>query len=125
MQALSQESLAGNAFRVLGLPASAGQAEIDSAARRMRIWTNPAQVPPTPWDLPWLGPLPRSRPDIEFALARLADPVSRINQRLFWFAENSSIRPSHPPGRIFGRLLKPAGRPAPHTTPRWIAWLVR
>jgi len=108
MQALSQENLAGNAFRVLGLPAGAGQAQIDAAARRMRIWTNPAQIPPTPWDLPWLGSLPRSRSDIELAVARLTDPVSRINQRLFWFAENGAAQTAQPRGRIFGRILKPA-----------------
>jgi hypothetical protein len=86
MQPVTLRSLAANAYRTLGLSASAGQAAIDAAARRMRIWPDPSRIPPTPWDLPRLGPLSRSRNDIEQAVARLHDPASRAEQRLLWYA---------------------------------------
>jgi hypothetical protein len=86
MQALTAERLRANAYRTLGLSASAGQADVDAAARRMRIWPDPARIPPTPWDLPFLGPVARSRGDIEQALARLNDPASRVEERVLWYA---------------------------------------
>jgi hypothetical protein len=85
MQPLTRDRLAANAYRTLGLSASAGQAAIEAAARRMRIWADPARVPPTPWDLPQLGPLSRSRSDVEHAVARLVDPASRLEDRLLWY----------------------------------------
>ena len=85
MQALSRHRLTGNAYRVLGLPAEASQAAIDQAARRMRIWPDPRRIPPTPWDLPCLGEIPRCKNDIEQALARLAEPASRTEERMLWF----------------------------------------
>ena len=78
-------NFATNAYRTLGLCAAASQAQIDQAARKMRIWPDPKSIPPTPWDLPWLGPLSRGRNDIEHALSRLNDPHARIEERLMWF----------------------------------------
>ncbi|HVS73026.1 MAG TPA: hypothetical protein VHQ47_17355 [Phycisphaerae bacterium] len=80
-----------NPFRTLGLSAAASQAAIDAAARRLRIYPDPASIPPTPFDLPTLGPLPRTPTDIEQALAALYDPLTRIDARLFWFTAD------HPP----------------------------
>src|SRR5215212_1276920 len=103
MQPLTLASLAANAYRTLGLSASAGQAAIDGAARRMRIWPDPSRIPPTPWDLPELGPLSRFRSDIEQAVARLHDPASRAAQRLLWYAGSSppsglaDVQPVEPP----------------------------
>lgn len=88
MQFLNAQTLAENAYRTLGLPASASQAQIDDAARRMRLWPDPASIPPTDWDLPWLGPLRRTRIDIEKALATLNEPATRIEQRLLWFNDS-------------------------------------
>src|SRR5688500_11897480 len=79
------ERLTRNAFRVLGLPATASQAAIDQAARRMRIFSDPKRVPATPFDAPWLGELPRSKMDLEQAVARLSEPRSRLRERLLWF----------------------------------------
>ena len=45
MEALSRERLSASAFRVLGLPAGASQADVDAAARRMRIWPAPRSDP--------------------------------------------------------------------------------
>ena len=65
MRALTRDILFRNAYRMLGMSATANQREIENAARRMRIWPDPARVPSTVWDMPWLGPLSRSRSDIE------------------------------------------------------------
>jgi hypothetical protein len=89
VQILDSQKLAGSAFRTLGLCASASQAQIDQAARRMRVWPNPASIPPTDWDFHWLGPMRRTRIDIEQALATLNDPVTRIEERLLWFNDGN------------------------------------
>lgn len=85
MKSLNPERLAASAYRTLGLSASASQAQIDQAARRLRIWPDPNSVPPTPWDLNWLGPISRSKKDIEQALSLLNEPASRVEERLIWF----------------------------------------
>src|SRR6266496_231524 len=85
MQAAAADRITHNAFRVLGLCATASQACIDQSARKMRIWSDPRRIPPTPWDLNWLGPLSRSKNDVEQAVALLSDPVTRVGERLFWF----------------------------------------
>ena len=85
MEPLTRENFAANAYRTLGLSASATSAEIDAAARRMRIWPDPNRIPPTPWDLPFLGPVDRSRVQIEQAVARLHEPATRLADRLRWY----------------------------------------
>ena len=85
MLELTSRRLAGSAYRTLGLSASATQAQIDQAARRLRIWPDPNSVPPTPWDLSWLGQVARSKNDIEQAMSRLNEPATRIEERLIWF----------------------------------------
>jgi hypothetical protein len=85
MQPLSHEILAANAYRTLGLSASATQAQIDAAARRMRIWPDERRIPPTPWDALWLGAVNRTRGEIERALSTLNEPASRVEHRLFWY----------------------------------------
>ncbi|HET6246827.1 MAG TPA: hypothetical protein VFE47_03935 [Tepidisphaeraceae bacterium] len=88
---LTLHDLSRNAFRILGLTASASQAQIDSAARRMRIWQDPAMIPPSANDAPWIGPVPRGKPDIENAVARLAEPASRIEERFWWFCDTPPV----------------------------------
>src|SRR4051812_48463605 len=85
MQPLTREKLIRNAYRTLGLSATANQQAIESAARRMRIWPDPARIPPTPWDLSWLGPLSRTRSDIDRAVALLNEPAARLEEKLLWF----------------------------------------
>ena len=85
MPSLTRDTLAENAFRTLGLPATAGQAAVDAAARRLRLWPDPARIPPTPWDVPWLGPIRRARPDVEQAVAKLTDPAQRVAERVLWY----------------------------------------
>jgi hypothetical protein len=85
MNPLTLNDLSGNAFRILGLSASASQADIDSAARKMRIWPDPAMIPRSVNDAQWIGPVPRTRQNIENAVARLTDPLSRLEERFWWF----------------------------------------
>jgi hypothetical protein len=82
---VNRQKVTGNAFRTLGLGGSATQRAIDAAARRMRIWPDPARIPATPWDIPELGPIARGRVEIEQAAARLQQPASRLEERLLWF----------------------------------------
>lgn len=84
---LSADKLTNNAFRILGLPATATQSAIEQAARRMRVFPDPSRLPPTPWDHPWLGALSRKKIDLEHAVARLTDPKQRVRERLLWFHE--------------------------------------
>jgi hypothetical protein len=91
MQPLTAQRLAANAYRILGLSGDATQAEIDAAARRMRLWADPADIPPTPWDFPQLGPLPRGSLHIEQAVAALHDPVARLQERALWFRGDGSV----------------------------------
>ena len=74
-----------NPYRVFGLPAAAGQNDIDLAARRMRIWKSPAEIPPTPWDFPQFGPVPREKTDLERAVGLLMNPATRLVARAWWF----------------------------------------
>ncbi|HWE94929.1 MAG TPA: hypothetical protein VG269_13270 [Tepidisphaeraceae bacterium] len=85
MTPLSLTDLSGNAFRILGLTAGASQSQIDAAARTMRIWEDPASIPESVNDANWIGPVPRTPRDIENAVARLADPLSRLEERFWWF----------------------------------------
>jgi hypothetical protein len=85
MQSLTREKCAASAYRTLGLSASADQAAIDAAARKMRIWPDPQRIPATRWDMKELGPLDRSRNMIEQAVSRLHEPQSRLEERLLWY----------------------------------------
>ena len=91
METLSRHRLSGNAYRILGLPADASQRAVDGAARRMRIWPDPQRIPPSPWDLPWLGPVPRSRNDLERAVSELMNPATRIEQRILWYSGGGEL----------------------------------
>src|SRR4051812_28342600 len=85
MQPLSFSNLAENAFRTLGISGSATQAEIDAAARRMRIFPDPSRIPPSLWDRAAMGDIERSKSDIERAVMLLQQPASRLEHRLFWY----------------------------------------
>lgn len=97
MQPLTHNQLADNAYRTLGISASAGRSEIAAAARKLRIWSDPRRIPPTPWDFPALGPLARSRQAIDQAVARLEQPGLRIENRLLWYA---ALIPPADPGAL-------------------------
>src|SRR5262249_26011884 len=110
---LNSEGLTNNAFRVLGLSATASQSAIEQAARRMRIWPDPARVPPTPWDLPWLGPGQRTTMNPPHAGSRLNDPLARIRERLMWFHEPLSLTSSAPVDALEATLERVRARTDP------------
>src|SRR5690349_13900350 len=85
VEAVTRQRVVRCAYRTLGLSASASQTVIDATARRMRLWPDPARIPMTPWDILKLGPLCRTRADVERAAARLREPASRLGERLVWF----------------------------------------
>ena len=74
-----------NAYRVLRIPASASAFDIHKAS--MRRAAAPGFPGTTEIDLPELGDVPRGDADICAAVERLANPVERITDRLFWFCQ--------------------------------------
>jgi hypothetical protein len=91
MQGLTAERMSRNAYRILGLPGTASQAAIEQAVRRMRIWPDAGRIPATAWDVPWVGELVRSKSELEQALSRLAEPGTRVQERLLWFHRANAL----------------------------------
>jgi hypothetical protein len=88
MERLALEEFRGNAYRALGLKADATQADIDRAARMLRLFAASGDtLPPTDNDASWLGPVDRSPNAVERAVAILADPQRRAVERVWWFAQ--------------------------------------
>src|SRR5271165_6743016 len=79
------DRLAKNAYRVLGLSASATLSEIHRAAGTMRRAASLGLAETTEADMPALGEIPRTEADIRTAVGRLENPVQRVSDRLFWF----------------------------------------
>ena len=76
-----------NAYRVLRIPASASAADIHKAAANMRRAAAHGTARTSDVDIPQLGDVPRGDADISAAVGRLANPVQRITDRLFWFCQ--------------------------------------
>ncbi len=80
-----------NAYRLLGLPATATQASIHEAnssiRRTLKIGVNKS----TSWDLAWLGAMQRSEKDLQSAVGRLTNPAQRLQERMFWFSERATL----------------------------------
>ncbi|HEY4100340.1 MAG TPA: hypothetical protein VGM20_05645 [Gemmatimonadales bacterium] len=76
--------LGRNAFRTLGLPGDATMSAIydaDQAARRsVRLGTRRRTV----WDLDFISEPNRSDATLRDAVGRLANPLDRVRERLFW-----------------------------------------
>ncbi|MDB5299168.1 MAG: hypothetical protein JWO87_831 [Phycisphaerales bacterium] len=113
MQPLTRERLAANAYRTLGLSADASQEAIDQAARKMRIWPDPARIPPTVWDLPALGKPARSKNDLEQAVSRLNEPQSRVEERLLWFHTDAARKAGPSPEALDSACHALAAAPDP------------
>lgn len=103
------EPLARNAFRVLGLSASASQGEIYERATALRLAHELGVEKSFGGDLAWLGTLSRAEADVRDALGRLADPPQRIAERLFWFHTVPEIEPPATTAQLWeavGSLLR-------------------
>lgn len=85
------QPLTENAYRVLGLGASASQQEIYEAAASIRRALRLERQTTTPYDARWLGALMRTESAVRDALGRLAHPSQRIHERLFWFYEAHAL----------------------------------
>ena len=84
-----------NAYRVLRLPASASASDIHRAAASLRRAATFGGFRMCASDIPELGHITRSDADISAALDRLADPVQRIADRLFWFSQLPTSSSGH------------------------------
>ena len=79
------DRLKTNAFRVLRLSADATLSEIHKAAGSMRRAVSLGVADTTEADMPLLGEVSRTEPDIRAAIGRLENPTQRLSDRLFWF----------------------------------------
>ena len=77
--------LATNAYRTLGLFAAASANDTHEAAGAIRRAAKLGISRATNGDLAALGEVPRSENDIRGAQGRLASPLARLWERLFWF----------------------------------------
>jgi rhodanese-related sulfurtransferase len=111
------EPWARSAFRVLGVAASATQAEVFEAAEALRLSARLGVEKRFESDLAWLGPAARAESDLRDALGRLADPPRRAAERLFWFhTAHAAPRPETLDGlrRAADQLLTRGGPAARH-----------
>jgi len=85
------EPLTHNAFRALGLAATASQREVADAASSVRLALKLGVRKTFETDAEWLAPLSRAESDVRDALGRLSEPASRAFERLFWFHTGGRI----------------------------------
>jgi hypothetical protein len=85
-----------NAFRVLGLSASAPLSAIYEADEATRRAAKLGTVRKTPWDLDFCGIVGRSEVAARDAVGRLTDPIQRLNERLLWVHDPGAIRHATP-----------------------------
>lgn len=73
-----------NAYRILGLTASASHNQVVESAAAHRRANKIGRIKEADWDLPWFGTVPRTNSDIQNAESRLSDPETRLTERFFW-----------------------------------------
>ncbi len=95
-----------NAYRYLGLPASASQTEIDQAVAALQRAFKLETIRSKKTDLDWLGKLNRTENKMNAVLSRLSNPQQRIRERLFWFHELQEIAPPDSPEAFINELRK-------------------
>jgi hypothetical protein len=76
-----------NAYRVLRISASANASDVQKAATNMTRSDAQGTGRASEVDILGLGGVPRRETDILAAVARLANPVHRLTDRLFWFCQ--------------------------------------
>lgn len=74
-----------NAFRVLGLPPNASGKDVLARANEIRVKSSVGMAVSFDYDFPWMGPVDRSEENINNAVQRLENPVSRFREEIFWF----------------------------------------
>jgi hypothetical protein len=102
---------------VLGLGASATQAEVFEAAEGLGLAGRLGVEKRLETDLAWLGEVSRGEVEVRDALGRLSDPPRRAAERLFWFHTPLAVpRPASVEGLrgAAGRILERGGAAARH-----------
>jgi hypothetical protein len=79
------DRLSKNAYRLLGLSASATLSEIHRAGAAMRRAASLGLAETTEADIPMLGEISRTEAEIRAAIGRLENPIQRLSDGLFWF----------------------------------------
>ena len=72
-------------------------------------------IPPTPWDMAWIGPLSRTKNDLEQAVAKLHQPGTRVAERLLWFGVSDPSSQSELRAATVSTLDNVASRIATHS----------
>ena len=85
VEPLSFPLVTGNAYRVLGLGATASRSDIHAAGGSIKRTLKLGVQKGTDWDFPWLGPVERSEGLVQHSSGQLADVGRRLTERLFWF----------------------------------------
>ena len=97
------EPAARGAFRVLGLKATAAQAEVFDAASSVRLALKLGVRKTFESDAVWLFvPAAREESDVRDAVGRLSEPARRARERLFWF----HARATHAPAASVAELMR-------------------
>jgi hypothetical protein len=100
---IALERFRRNAFRFLGVSADASQNVIKKVIDRVRRLhkLGLADTRKSEWDAAWLGAFTRTEEVIDYADARLGQSQTRIEERLFWFADNAfaAAQPVDPPSK--------------------------
>ena len=74
-----------NAFRVLGLPSNASVQEVLARANEIKVKSSVGISVKFDYDFPWIGPIDRSEENLNNAVQRIENPVSRFQEELAWF----------------------------------------
>ena len=80
-------AVASNAYRMLGLPASASAVSIRNAVQSLKRSMKLGDNLQRPWQFPFLGEFARSENALRECESRLKNPRQRLRERLFWFHE--------------------------------------
>ncbi len=78
-----------NAFRVLGLMPNTDGKGILSRANEIKVKSSVGMDVSYDYDFPWMGPVDRSEENINNAVQRLENPVSRLQEEIAWFWFNT------------------------------------
>ena len=78
-------SYQNNAFRVLGLMPNIDGKGILARANEIKVKSSVGMDVSYDYDFPWMGPVDRSEENINNAVQRLENPVSRLREEISWF----------------------------------------
>ena len=74
-----------NAFRILGLTSDASIKEIIQRVNEIKVKMSLSLDVAHDFDFTWMGNIDRSEQNVIHALQRLENPISRLEEEIFWF----------------------------------------